>query len=725
MLMNRDPLPASHVPVRLSAERDFSLGDLQIHPSVSETLRDGRSQHVEPRVMQVLVALAGAGGAVVSRDELIERCWDGRIVGEAAINRCISRLRALADRGDGTRSFNVETIARVGYRLQAANGIMEGNVSPGTASGVPRLRRAALLAVGAVAIMAAAAAAVVSNYGAGSRAPEIPASSDVQPSVAVLPLKNLSADADAGYFADAIQDEILTRLAKVGSLKVISRTSAAEAAKAPGTLADIARRLGVANVLEGSVQRVGDTVRVNVQLIRADTDAHLWAEDYDRQLDDVLSVENDIASSIATALAAKITPDESVALSVKPTTNAKAYDAYLHALVLYRAQGDPAWDDALKALGQAVSIDPDFALAWAMIARMQATFYFWERDPAQRESARHALERATALAPDLAEVQLAHAQYKHYVELDYEGAARELETLHAKWPNNTEVLQSLAFVARRLGNWQEAITYLRQARTLDPLSRDNFGYITETLGFAHRLAEAAEVTAGMRAIWPDDANIIVCEAGMLQGLGELDRADAGLRLLPTSVDAKGDTLVQRRAQYAYRRRFAEGLSWFETLRASAPVQEWDPTRRATLDLAIGDFRRWSGDAAAAREDYQAAADALRESTDSTHASVEALTLSALAFSGLGDRQAALRYTDRLADLPLSVDAVNGAAGKESLALTLARLDDRDAAMAALEHVVKEPSQMTPQRLRLEPDFDTLRADPRFEQLIAANEQPLE
>jgi TolB-like protein/DNA-binding winged helix-turn-helix (wHTH) protein/Flp pilus assembly protein TadD len=721
--MNRDTMLPLHMePVRLSAEPGFALGDLAIHPSAREAIRDGRPQTLEPRVMQVLVALARAGGAVVSRDALIQCCWDGRVVGEASINRCIFKLRELADRGDGGHSFRIDTIARVGYRLQTA----AVSVTNGAASAAPRAgggRRIVAAAAMGLAILGLVAALSVDRGRDSHTPPAVPAT--VAPSIAVLPFKDLSADADAAYFAAAIQDEILTRLAKIGSLKVISRTSSVEVAKKPGSLAEIARTLGVANILEGSVQRSGDMVRVNVQLIRAATDDHLWAEDYDRRFDDVLSVENDIASSIATALAAKITPGESLALSAKPTTNAKAYDAYLRALVLYRKYDDAAWRDAQKAFEQAVAIDPDFGLAWAMLARMHASFYFWERDPARRDSARHALDRALALAPDLAEVQLARAYYKHYVELDYEGAERELRALHARWPNDLEVLQSLALVARRLGHWQESIAYLRQARTLDPLSRSNSGYLAETLGFAHRPAEAAEVTTGIRAIWPDDTDIIVCEAGMLLGLGELDRADAELKLLPTSVDANGDTLVQRRAQYAFRRRFAEGLSWFEALRASAPVQDWDPLRRATLDLALGDFRRWSGDVAGARQNYQAAADALRENANATPANSDALTLSALAYSGLGDRQSALRYADRLARQPLSADAVNGAVGRENRAIMLARLDDRDAAIAALTRVVKEPSQMTPQRLRLEPDFDTLRADPRFEQLMAANAQPIE
>jgi len=724
--MARDlPPSARQEPVRLSAARDFVLGDLEIHPSVSEAIRGGHSQHVEPRVMQVLVMLAGAGGAVVSRDELIRRCWDGRVVGEAAINRCMSRLRALADRGDGTRSFQVETIARVGYRLQAATGVAQADAAPNPRADAPRRKRLVPFALAGLAIVSLVVAVVALSYRVASRAPSARADVVPEPSIAVLPFEDLSAGADADYFAAAIQDEILTRLAKIGSLKVISRTSAVEAARKPGSLADIARSLGVANVLEGSVQRSGDTVRVNVQLIRAATDDHLWAEAYERPLADVLAVENDIAGSIVIALAAKITPGESRELAARPTTNGKAYDLYLHALVWYRAGNSGGVDNAVAALEQAVALDPAFAPAWALLASIDANISFGDSDAALRERTRHALDRAMALAPDLAEVALAHAQYTHYVERDYDGAERELRALHERWPNNIEVLHSLAFVARRVGHWQQAVAYLRQAQTLDPLSRDNSGLIAQTLSFAHRPAEAAKVVAGMRAIWTDDPALIVCEANALQALGELDRADAGLQSLPASADADGSTLLQRRAQYAYRRRFAEGLAWFEALRASSRLQDWDPLRRATLDLAIGDFRRWSGDAVGARQSYQAAADTLRAKTESAHADRDALMLSAIAFAGIGDRERALRYANRLADGPLDADAMNGAAGKESMARALARLDDSDAAIAAVERLMKAPGDMTPERLRLDPDFDALHGDPRFERLLAEGPTPLD
>jgi TolB-like protein/DNA-binding winged helix-turn-helix (wHTH) protein len=719
--------------IELSSEPDFELGGLDVHPSTREAIRGGVRHVVEPRVMQVLVALARAQGAVVSRDDLIRCCWKGRVVGEAAINGCISKLRGLAEAGGFEPAFAVATIPRVGYRLEPAGGFGAAGApepqpsteaAPEAASIVPARRGWAI----AFALAAIVLVVAIGGFLAWHRQRSAPATVDApKPSIAVLPFKNLSAEADAGFLAEAIQDEILTRLAKIGSLKVISRTSADEAAKKPGTLAEMANRLGVANILEGSVQRDGDTVRVNVQLIRAATDDHLWAENYDRRLDDVLSVESDIAGSVATALAARITPVESVALAAKPTTNAKAYELYLRAIVLsrtgYRVGVDARVDEAIAALKQAVAIDPEFALAWAMLTRLQANSYFGDRDPAERESTHHALDRARALAPDAAEVQLADAQYKHYVELDYDGAKRKLEALHGRWPGNVEILQSLALVSRRLGHWREAAAYFTQAQALDPLSYDNLGYTAWTLYYGHRPTEAGTVIAHMREIWPDDPWIIVCEIDVLQSLGDLDRADEAITRLPSATDRSGDTILLRRAQYAYRRHFAEGLAWFETLGASSPVQDWKPSQRAMLALSIGDFRRWTGDMAGARQSYQAAADALRNSTEND---LDVLRLSAYAYSGLGERQAALRYMEQLTASPLAADPINSAPGKTCIAQVFARLGDRDATIAALERAMSEPSDMTSAVLRLEPDFDALRnGDPRFDRLMAEGARPLD
>jgi TolB-like protein/Tfp pilus assembly protein PilF len=713
-------------PIELSAVPDFELGGLHVHPSTREAIRGGVRHIVEPRVMQVLVALVHARGAVVSRDELIRCCWKGRVVGEAAINGCISKLRALAEADGSAPAFNIATIPRVGYRLQPADGFGAAP-SPDVPPELPVDGSPATPAHGHRWTLASGLAAIVLAIALGGflawhRHRPVAEVDAAKPSIAVLPFKNLSAEADAGFLADAIQDEILTRLAKIGSLKVISRTSASEAAKHPGPLAEMASRLGVANVLEGSVQREGDTIRVNVQLIRAATDDHLWAENYDRHLDDVLSVESDIAASIATTLAARITPSEGAELAAKPTGNAKAYELYLRAIVLRRTEEDASFDAAEQALEQAVAIDPDFALAWAMLARFRAVDYFGDRNPARRESTHRALDRARALAPGLPEVQLADAQYKHYVELDFEGAKRELEALHARWPGNVEILQSLAFTARRLGHWQEAVDYLKQAAALDPLSQESLGQIGWTLNFAHRPVEAKAVLSHMREIWPGDSTLVNCEVDLLQKLGDLDRADAELEHVPVSADLHGETVLVRRAQYAYRRRFAEGLAWFEALGASSAVEDWKPATRAMLALSIGDFRRWTGDIAGARQSYQTAADVLRgrEEFDT-----QAVTLSAVAYSALGDRQGASRYMEQLASSPLFADPVNSAVDKKCLVYAYALLGDRDAAIGALERVMKEPSDMTPAILRLEPDFDVLRGDPRFDRLLAEGMHPLD
>ena len=254
--MNPNPKPSGSGPIRLSDEPDFSLGDLHVRPSVCEAVCGARRQHVEPRVMQVLVALVRARGAVVSRDDLIRRCWDGRVVGEAAINRCVFKLRELADAGDGRTYFHIETIARVGYRLEpvATTGHTDAISIPQV---ITRHRSAALALAAAIAGLALVAVVILaSRQWTVSTAPATVAS-PTELSIAVLPFKNLSSEVDAAYFAAGIRDEILTRLAKIGSLKVISRTSADRIAERPGSLKDIARQLGVANILEGSVQRAG------------------------------------------------------------------------------------------------------------------------------------------------------------------------------------------------------------------------------------------------------------------------------------------------------------------------------------------------------------------------------------------------------------------------------------------------------------------------------------
>ena len=242
-------------------------------------------------------------------------------------------------------------------------------------------------------------------------------------SIAVLPFENLSDDKENAYFAEGIQDEILTRLTKIGALKVISRTSTSHYTSSPQNLPEVARQLGVANILEGSVQKAANTVHVNVQLIRAASDDHLWAESYDRKLDNIFGVEGEVAQSIASALNAQLTGAEEEALAQKPTSNPQAYDAYLRGLEKLNGL-ESSLNGAVHAFEEAVRIDPQFALAWAKLCRAHSMIYFHyvDRSEARRAPAANALAEALRLQPQLPEAQLAKADFQYWVLSDYKGA---------------------------------------------------------------------------------------------------------------------------------------------------------------------------------------------------------------------------------------------------------------------------------------------------------------
>src|SRR2546425_4092450 len=291
-------------------------------------------------------------------------------------------------------------------------------------------------------------------------------------SIAVLPFENRSDDKANAYFAEGIQEEILTRLAKIADLKVISRTSTQRYQSKPSNLAEIAKQLGVANILEGSVQKATDQVRVTVQLIQVASDSHLWADTYDRKLTDIFGVESEIAKAIADALQAKLTGGEQRALAVKPTNNSEAYDAYLRGLAL-EARTTTSPDDSEKAVGfyeRAVQLDPAFALAWARLSRANAHVYFGGLDSttARRDATEPALNTAQKLQPNSPETLLAQAYYQYRVLRDYELAKATFGRLRELLPGSSDVPAALAAIARRQGHWDESVAYWEQTLTLDP-----------------------------------------------------------------------------------------------------------------------------------------------------------------------------------------------------------------------------------------------------------------
>ena len=349
--------------------------------------------------------------------------------------------------------------------------------------------------------------------------------------IAVLPFENLSADPDNAYFAEGIQDEILTRLAKIADLKVISRTSTQHYQNKPRNLAEIAKQLGVANVLEGSVQKVADQVRVNVQLINAQTDAHLWAEGYDRKLTDILGVESEIAKGIAESLQAKLSGREEQALAAKPTNNPEAYDAYLRGLAFQGRFISSFYtpDLALKAAGfyeRAVQLDPNFTIAWARLSRINSALY--RLPPLSSEGARRALENAQRLEPNSPETLLALGYYQLGPLQDYGVAETTFNRVSKMLPGNSEVAHALADVTQSLGQWDQSVAYFEQALALDPRNVELLNGAAATYAMLRQFPSALKLYDRVLDITPYDPNMMAAQAGIYQAQGNLEKVAESL-----------------------------------------------------------------------------------------------------------------------------------------------------------------------------------------------------
>ena len=546
-----------------------------------------------------------------------------------------------------------------------------------------------------------------------------PGESIVQKSIAVLPFENRSEDKANAYFADGIQDEILTRLSKIADLKVISRTSTQHYQNKPRNLAQIAKQLGVANILEGSVQKAGDQVRVNVQLVNAQTDSHLWAETYDRKLTDIFAVESEIAKGIADSLQVKLTGREEQALAVKPTNNPEAYEAYLRGLA-FEARSSTI-DLLHKAIGfyeRAVQLDPNFVPAWARLSRADALLYFGVADTTavRRDAAKRALDTAQKLEPNSPETLLALGYYQYWVLRDYGSAKTTFGRVSKMLPSSSEVPQALALITRREGYWDESVAYWEQALALDPRNEQLLVRAALTYAYLRQFPTALKLYDRALDIVPNEPDLMASKAGIYQAEGNLEQAAKFLSQINAET-ASQSAFFTKITQLRLERNLGEAI---RLLQARLAQFHYDtPVFKGGDQVALAFTQRLAGDTAGAKVTAEQGRDTLEQLYRDQPDNLGVSASLSQAYAVMGQKDAALKEAERgITLLPRAKDQVTGPAAEENLALIQTIFGENSRAISTLSQLLQTPYgvTITPALLRLDPLWDPLRADPTFQKL---------
>ena len=585
--------------------------------------------------------------------------------------------------------------------------------------GVHRRRNLILLIVTAVIVSASA------GFFLWPRA----VSHKIDKSVAVLPFQNLSSDPENAYFADGIQEEVLTRLAKIADLKVISRASTQQYQSKPGNLAEIAKQLGVANILEGSVQKAADQVRVNVHLVNVQTGSQLWAETYDRKLSDIFVIESEIAKGIVESLQAKLTGREEQALAAKPTNNPEAYDAYLRGLA-FEARSNYSSDALFKAIdfyGLAVQLDPNFALAWARLSGAHALLYFNRGDStaARRDAAKAALENAQKLQPNTPEILLFVGYYQYWVLRDYELAKTTFEHVSKMLPPNGAVLYALGAIARREGLWDESVAYWERGLALDPRNTALLIEVAWTYAALRQFPRALKLYDRALDILPDELSLMALKASIYQAEGHLQ--EAAKLLVQVNAQTNFDAAVRiKLAQWRLERNETEAIRFVQSRQAR--LQSASGIEKGIKQNGLALIHRVAGDTAQAKAFAEQARNTLEPlSKDQPDNAFVAAAL-AVAYAILDEKSPALNEAQRAMTLvPSSKDRLSGPGFEENLALVEMIIGENSRAISTLTRLLQtpyggwlyNPAPITPALLRLDPIWDPLRADPAFQKLLYA------
>ncbi|MEO6971278.1 MAG: FlgO family outer membrane protein [Chthoniobacterales bacterium] len=547
-------------------------------------------------------------------------------------------------------------------------------------------------------------------------------------SIAVLPFENLSDDKQNAYFADGVQDEILTDLAKVADLKVISRTSVMQYRDA-GTrnLRQIAQQLGVAHLLEGSVQRAGGRVRVNAQLIDARTDAHLWAQTYDRDLADVFAIQSEIAETIAEQLQAQLSPNERAAIAKAPTNDVVANDLYVRAQALDDLSNDPGAKDELLAaidlLEEAVRRDPKFVLAQCLLSDVHLDLYWggFDHTPARREQAHLALQRAEEINPESGEVHLQKGAYAYHGFREYETARAEFEIARRLLPNSAHLYLYMASLARRQARWADAVKNFDRAVELDPRNSFILEESALTRGGLRRYSEARTLFQRTLALNPTD----YFAAAILWQLPFSEHAE--LKPLRTQLDA---LLARNRDAAAHFAQLFVECALAERDRKAAeaalaliPVEGTVDPRNDSLwprEWYVGLVARDFGDERGAQAAFAAARAVAAKTAQEQPDYAPAWEILGAIDAGLGDKADAVTEGKRAVELlPISKDAWDGPSLVTNLALIYAWVGEKDLALVQLADSAHMPAGVSYGELKLSPNWDALRNDPRFDRIIAS------
>ncbi len=537
----------------------------------------------------------------------------------------------------------------------------------------------------------------------------------IDKSIAVLPFENLSDEKENAYFADGIHDDVLTNLSKIGDLKVISRTSVMPYRGKASNVREIGKALGVATILEGSVRRIGNRVRVNVQLINVSNDEHMWAEDYDRDLTDVFAIQTDLAQKIVRELQAKLSPVEKAQIERKPTENSQAYLAFVQAHDLW-TRPDKFRTNIEKAeqlFEEATRLDPDFAEAFAGLAWVHDWIYHdFDPTPARKEKARAAADTAVRLQPELPEAHLALGFYHYYCERNYQTALNEFAMAKRRLPNSAEVYLAIGAIERRQGKWAESTANLEKAASLSPKDAwilqnlaDNY-YATRNFEAADKIfdraIEAAPESFGPRA---GKAKLAV------DWKGDLSVMEKELTKMPSGVDPDGLVTFARVQLLLLQRKFSDALALLK--QSPQDVSHYKP--REFFEGAIYTFLNDKEKALSAFKRARPIAEkALRESpTDASRHVILGMIL-----AGLGEKDEAIAEGRRAVELlPESQDALDGPKTTVALAQIYAWTGESDQALQLLDRSLSTPNGVTAPFLRLDPIWDPLRSDPRFRALI--------